>query len=86
MFDHKINGALKPICECTVAGVPYSDLNNAARINAGLDIINAMCRYKDVYAPCFIDNAESINEVLPMRSQRIDLLVSTDKELQVIPE
>lgn len=86
MFDHKINGALKPMCECTVRGVPYSDLNNADRINAGIDIINAMCRYKGVYAPCFIDNAESINEVLPMHSQRIDLIVSTDNELQVIPE
>lgn len=86
MFDHKINGALKPICECTVNGVPYSDLNNADRINAGIDIINAMCRYKGVYAPCFIDNAESINNVLPMQSQRIDLIVSTDNELQVIPQ
>lgn len=86
MFDHKINGALKPICECTVNGVPYSDLNNADRINAGIDIINAMCQYKGVYAPCFIDNAESINNVLPMQSQRIDLIVSNDKELQVIPQ
>lgn len=86
MFDHRINGALKPMCECTVAGVPYSDLNNADRINAGIDIINAICRHRNVYAPCFIDNAESINEVLPMHSQRIDLIVSTDNELQVIPE
>lgn len=86
MFDHKINGALKPICECTVNGVPYSDLNNADRINAGIDIINAMCRYKGVYAPCFIDNAESINNVLSMQSQRIDLIVSNDNELQVIPQ
>lgn len=51
MFDHKINGSLKPVCECTVGGVPYSDLNNAARINAGLDIINAMCKHKGIYAP-----------------------------------
>lgn len=86
MFDHRINGALKPMCECTVAGVPYSDLNNADRINAGLDIINAICRHRGIYAPCFIDNAESINEVLPMRSQRIDLIVSTDSELKVVTE
>lgn len=83
MFDHKINGALKPICECTVRGVPYSDLNNADRINAGIDIINAMCAHREVYAPCFIDNAESINDILAMKSQRIDLLVSTDKELRI---
>lgn len=86
MFDHKINGALKPICECTVRGVPYSDLNNADRINAGIDIINSLCRHRGVYAPCFIDNAESINEVLPMHSQRIDLIVSTDTELNIVSE
>lgn len=84
MFDHKINGSLKPVCECTVRGVPYSDLNNADRINAGIDIANAMCKHKGIYAPCFIDNAESINDILPMQSQRIDLIVSTDKELKVI--
>ncbi len=84
MFDHKINGALKPICECTVRGVPYSDLNNADRINAGIDIINAMCAHRNIYAPCFIDNAESINDVLAMHSQRIDLTVSTDKELRIV--
>ena len=83
MFDHRINGALKPICECTVGGVPYSDLNNADRINAGIDIINALSQHKGVYAPCFIDNAESINEVMPMHSQRIDLIVSTDSELKI---
>lgn len=84
MFDHRINGALKPICECTVGGVPYSDLNNADRINAGIDIINALSQHKGVYAPCFIDNAESINEVMPMQSQRIDLIVSTDTELKIV--
>ncbi|MDH6308067.1 DNA repair exonuclease SbcCD ATPase subunit [Dysgonomonas sp. PFB1-18] len=84
MFDHKLNGALKPICECTVGGVPYSDLNNADRINAGIDIINAICRFNNVYAPCFIDNAESINDVMPMDSQAIHLIVSRDKELVII--
>jgi DNA repair exonuclease SbcCD ATPase subunit len=84
MFDHKLNGTLKPICECTVGGVPYSDLNNADRINAGIDIINAICRYNNVYAPCFIDNAESINDIVHMDSQAIHLIVSRDKELTII--
>lgn len=84
MFEHKLNGALKPACECSVGGVPYSDLNNADKINAGIDIINAICSYNNVYAPCFIDNAESINDVLPMKSQAIHLIVSRDKQLTVI--
>lgn len=84
MFEHKLNGNLKPTCECTVGGVPYSDLNNADKVNAGIDIINAISRYNDVYVPCFIDNAESINEVMPMQSQAVHLIVSRDKELKVI--
>lgn len=84
MFEHKLNGSLKPTCECTVGGVPYSDLNNADKVNAGIDIINAISRYNQVYVPCFIDNAESINEVLPMQSQAVHLIVSRDKELRVI--
>ncbi len=84
MFEHKLNGALKPTCECSVGGVPYSDLNKADKINAGIDIINAICSYNNVYAPCFIDNAESINDVLPMKSQAIHLIVSRDKQLTVI--
>lgn len=84
MFEHKLNGSLKPTCECSVGGVPYSDLNNADKINAGIDIINAICSYNNVYAPCFIDNAESINDVLPMKSQAIHLIVSRDKQLTVI--
>ena len=84
MFEHKLNGSLKPTCECSVGGVPYSDLNNADKINAGIDIINAICSYNNVYAPCFIDNAESINDILPMKSQAIHLIVSRDKQLTVI--
>lgn len=84
MFEHKLNGSLKPTCECSVGGVPYSDLNKADKINAGIDIINAICSYNNVYAPCFIDNAESINDVLPMKSQAIHLIVSRDKQLTVI--
>jgi len=84
MFEHKLNGALKPTCECVVDGVPYSDLNNADRINAGIDIINAMQRHNNMYVPCLIDNAESINDVLPMKCQAIHLIVSRDNELVVI--
>ena len=84
MFEHKLNGSLKPTCECSVGGVPYSDLNKADKINAGIDIINAICSYNNVYAPCFIDNAESINDILPMKSQAIHLIVSRDKQLTVI--
>lgn len=83
MFDTQINGGEVETCEATVNGVPFSDLNDAGRINAGLDIINAICGANGVYAPIFIDNAESVNELLPTQSQKIRLVVSTDKELVI---
>lgn len=83
MFDTQVNGGEVETCEATVGGVPYSDLNNAMRINAGLDIVEALSGHHKVFAPIFIDNAESINDILPVQSQLIRLLVTKDKELRV---
>ena len=66
-----------------VDGTPYSDLNDAAKINAGLDIINAICKFEDVYVPIFCDNAESVNELLPTQSQMIRLVVTEDEKLVI---
>lgn len=82
LFETQKNGEINDICEAMVDGVPYStDLNNAARINAGLDIINTLSKYYGVSAPIFVDNAESVNEIMPVEAQEIRLIVSTDKEL-----
>ncbi len=83
MFEIQINGGEVETCEATVNGVPYSDLNNAMTINAGLDIINAICNAEDICAPIFIDNAESVNELLPTQSQMIRLVVTTDESLKI---
>ncbi len=83
MFETQINGGEVEACEATVDGVPYSDLNNAMKINAGLDIINAICKSEGVTAPIFIDNAESINELMPTESQMIRLVVTEDDTLIV---
>ncbi len=83
MFETQINGGEVETCEATVDGVPYSDLNNAMKINAGLDIINAICKSEGVTAPIFIDNAESINELMPTESQMIRLVVTEDDTLIV---
>lgn len=81
LFKTQINGGEVETCEATVDGVPYSDLNNAMKINAGLDIINAICGSEGVTAPIFIDNAESINELMPTQSQMIRLVVTEDDTL-----
>ena len=85
MFEPFITtDGIKPTCECTMHGTPYRDLSTSEKINAGIDIINAMCAFNDTYAPLLIDNAESITDILPTRSQQILLIVSRDKELTII--
>jgi len=83
MFDQQINGGEVATCVCTVDGVPYPDLNNAMRINAGMDIINTLSQESNVYAPIFIDNRESVNTLADCQSQIINLRVTLDKQLKV---
>ncbi|QCD37201.1 MULTISPECIES: ATP-binding protein [Muribaculaceae] len=78
-----INGAEKETCEATLNGKPYSTCSNAERIIIGLDIINAICKSQGVYAPIFVDNAESVNDIIPMQSQVISLIVSRDEQLVI---
>ncbi len=80
-IDTQLNGGEKITCVCTVDGTPYPDVNNAGKINAGIDIINALCKSKDICAPIFIDNRESVNDLLPTVSQVVNLCVSKDTEL-----
>jgi len=83
LFDVQINGGISETCEATVDGVPYSDVNNAGKINAGLDIINVLSEKLDIYTPIFIDNAESVNELIEVNAQVVRLVVSNDKSLRV---
>jgi hypothetical protein len=83
LFEVQINEGIKDCCETLLNGVPFSDLNNAARINVGLDIINTISTFRNVSAPIFIDNRESINELTPTNAQIINLIVSKDKELVI---
>ena len=84
LFDVQINGGIAECCEVTYKGVPYSDLNNASRINIGLDIINTLCKLNDMYAPIVVDNAESVTDIMPTTSQMICLVVSAvDKTLRI---
>ena len=83
LFDHTIDGGEFEVCDTLVNGVPFTDANNAGRINAGLDIINTLCEHYGVYAPIFIDNRESVNNLIDCNSQVVNLIVSTDKKLRV---
>ncbi len=84
LFEVQVNGALAECCETTFNGVPYSDLNNAARINIGLDIINTLSEHYSFSAPIFVDNRESVTRLTDVDAQVISLVVSEpDKKLRV---
>jgi chromosome segregation ATPase len=84
MFAEQINGGLQEVCETTYKGVPYNSLNNAARINSGIDIINTLSTHYGIRAPIFVDNAEAVTRLIDSDSQLISLVVSEqDKQLRV---
>lgn len=84
MANVLVNGSVEDCCETMVDGVPYRSLNNAARINAGIDVINALTKFYKVNAPVFIDNAEAVTKFIDCKSQTIKLIVDeTCKELCV---
>lgn len=78
MFNVLVNGNVEECCETTYKGVPYRSMNNAARMNVGLDIINALTKFYNVTAPVFIDNAEAVTDFIKCNSQTIKLVVDAD--------
>ncbi len=85
MFEEQINGGILETCTPTVRGVPYSDLNHAMKINAGLDIINVLQKIYGIAAPIWIDNAEAITKFIETNSQLIKLYVAEGyKQLEFI--
>lgn len=88
MFKPNItNEGIEECCEARYHGVPYQDLNLGARINVGLEIINALIKKYNVTAPIFVDNAESIVHLVDTPSQLIRLVVSeSDSKLRVEKE
>lgn len=84
LFNENINGGIEPCCEIMVGGVPYSSLNNAMRINAGIDVCNTLSEHQGVTLPQWVDNAESVVDLACSRGQQIRLVVSgRDKQLRV---
>ena len=75
MFKELINGGFEPCCDTLYKGVPFPDLNSAAKIWAGIDIISTISKVRDVYAPIWIDNRESITDIPETKAQIINLIV-----------
>ena len=86
LFDTQVNGGISECCEALVEGVPFTNVNTAAQINAGLDIINTLAGHYKVEVPLFVDNRESINNLIKTDSQIINLIVSLDKKIIIESE
>lgn len=85
LFREQANGGLEERCDVVFDGVPYMGLNNGAKVNVGIDIINTLSRHYGVTVPLFVDNAESVTRLRECSAQVIRLVVSeSDKELRAI--
>lgn len=74
LFDTKLNGEEKETCETTSEGKPYRVFNTALKLNASLDIINTLSSYYGISLPIFIDNRETVSEIIPTVAQVINLI------------
>jgi DNA repair protein SbcC/Rad50 len=83
MFDQQVNGEVAETCEIMVDGVPWAELNNAMKINSGVDVMKTLSNHYGIYPPCWFDNAEALNEIIPMDTQTIKLYVTDDKTLTI---
>lgn len=84
LFENQINDGLKECCIVTVNGVPYWSANNAARINAGIDICNTLAAHFGKTLAMFCDNAEAVTDLMPAIAQQVKLVVSEqDKKLRI---
>lgn len=89
LFIEQQNGGVKEDCEVMIPAeggrmVPFTFANNAARINAGLEIIDALSSHWNLAMPVFVDNAESVTRLLQMETQVIRLVVSeADQKLRM---
>lgn len=84
LFEIQVNGALKEVCEVSVDGVPYSDLNHGARVVVGLDVIRTLQDHFGVALPVWVDQSESVTSIPEIPGQTIRLVVSEgDPDLRV---
>ena len=84
LFKEQLNGGMTECCVARQNGVTYPDLNAAAKIQVGLDIINTLQKIYNVQCPIWIDNRESCTEIPEIDCQIINLYVDADcKELEV---
>lgn len=85
LFREQVNGGIEDRCDVVYNGVDYINLNNGAKINIGIDIIETLSVAYGVRIPLFIDNSESVTKLEKTNNQIIRLAVAetNDKELRI---
>lgn len=88
LFQQQINGGLKDDCTvlipCEQGLIPYDTANDAAKVNACLDIIRVLTEHFGHNMPVIVDGAESVTHLQNEGLQVIRLVVSeADKTLRV---
>ncbi|WP_195515520.1 AAA family ATPase [Enterococcus dispar] len=84
LFNIQKNGALAEVCEATYNGIEYgTSLNTGARINCDLDIVNTLSKELGIKMPLFVDNTESVNQLISIDTQAVELKVGRNKTLKV---
>ena len=84
MYEPNItNDGEKEICQAVIDGKPYEQQNTATMVNAGIDIINGLSVASNVYVPLFVDNKESVSELIETNAQLITLEVVKGAQLLI---
>ena len=83
LFETTTDGKVHECCRVNIDGVPYDVANKAGKINAKIELVSKLSEYYGILMPLFIDDKESINHPILTQHQRIELLVTLDKEITV---
>jgi hypothetical protein len=75
-----VNGGISEDCTCLVNGVGFNDVNTAAKINAGIEVINVLSSFYQISCPVIIDGRESISKLIQTDAQIINLIVDSGCE------
>lgn len=82
LFDYTQAGDRYETCIPLIGDAHYDTANTASRINAGIELHNAIAQHLGLTAPLIVDNRESVTELTAHSGQVISLMVDpTAKEL-----
>lgn len=81
--QNKTNDDEQQVCTALYNGIEYDRLNNAGQVNVGIDICDGIKKAYQVELPLFVDNTESVEQVLQTQSQIIKLRFVAGAKLTV---